>query len=84
MKGFRGGEGRAVAIYSWKGRQVPGKRLYISPQLSSQFEKSGWGGLWINKVYIGDVDPSASMNLKLISATIDAILVQESVNVKIE
>jgi len=35
------GEGRAGAIYSWKGRQLPGKRVYISPDRASQFEKSG-------------------------------------------
>jgi hypothetical protein len=26
---------------------LPGKRLYISPELASQFEKSGGVGLWI-------------------------------------
>ena len=35
------GEGRAGAVYSWKGRQLGEKRLYISPELNSQFEKSG-------------------------------------------
>jgi hypothetical protein len=54
VKGFRGGEGRAVAIYSCKGQQVPGKRLYISPQLASQFEKSGRVGLGIFRV---DIEP---------------------------
>jgi len=43
-----------VAIYSWKGRQLPGKRLYISPQLASQFEKSGKVGLRIKRV---DIEP---------------------------
>ena len=34
------GEGRAGAVYSWKGRQLREKRLYISPEPNSQFEKS--------------------------------------------
>jgi len=49
---FRGWEGRAGAIYSWKGRQLLEKRLYISPELASQFGKSGGVGLWILGVYI--------------------------------
>jgi len=35
------GEGRAGAVYSWKRQQLGEKRLYISPEPSSQFEKSG-------------------------------------------
>jgi len=34
---FRGGEGRAGAIYSWKGRQLLEKRVYISLELISHF-----------------------------------------------
>jgi len=30
-KAFKGGEGRAGAIYSWKGRQLLEKRVYLSP-----------------------------------------------------
>jgi len=35
------GEGRAGAVYSWKGRQLGEKKLYISREPNSQFEKSG-------------------------------------------
>jgi hypothetical protein len=38
-KPFRGGEGRAGAVYSWKGRQLPGKMLSISPDIAFQGEK---------------------------------------------
>jgi hypothetical protein len=40
-KAFRGGEGRSGAVYSGKGRRLPEKRVYVSPELASPFEKSG-------------------------------------------
>jgi len=46
------GEGRAGAVYSWKGRQLSEKRLYIFPEPNSQFEKSGGVDLRIIWVYI--------------------------------
>jgi hypothetical protein len=32
------GENRAGVVYSWKGRQLCEKRLYIPPEPNSQFE----------------------------------------------
>jgi len=40
-KAFKGGEGRAGAIYSWKGRQLLEKRAYLSPDIATQCEKLG-------------------------------------------
>lgn len=40
-KAFKGGEGRAGAIYSWKGRQLLEKRVYLTPDIATQLEKLG-------------------------------------------
>ena len=46
------GDGRIGDVYLWKGRQLGEKRLYISPEPNSQFEKSGGVDLRIIWVYI--------------------------------
>jgi len=47
------GEGRAGAVYLRKGPQLGEKRLYLSLELVSQFEKSGEVALRVNLWILG-------------------------------
>jgi hypothetical protein len=38
-RAFKGGEGKAGAIYSWKERQLLRKRVYLSPDIATQCER---------------------------------------------
>jgi hypothetical protein len=64
-KAFRGGEGRSGAVYSGIGRRLPEKRVYVSPELASPFEKSGrvvlqrWVSLRILRINIKPLIRSA-------------------------
>jgi hypothetical protein len=42
-KAFRGGEGRSGARYSGKGRRLPEKRVYVSPNSHPHLKnQAGW------------------------------------------